>query len=120
MRTKKEAEMKQLLLLFLLIALVFSCTKDVYKNPTEAEEDKYFDLWVKNPNVFDCNIFLNFDSVGIAYANTHDTIGNYLQTDTIHIRATYQDTIIIKERTVPTDYWRKPSYTLYLPDTTIP
>ena len=112
--------MKQIFLLILFVVLAFSCTKDVYKNPMELEEDKYFDLWIKNPNTFDCAIFLNHDRVGNAEANSHEIIGNFLQADTIHLRATYLGIITIKLEAVPTDYWRKPSYTLYLPDTTIP
>ena len=101
------------LFLILIIVLTLSCSRNIYYT-TQPLEIEMFDLWVKNPNVFECEIFYNYYYIGIAEPLTHQKIARFVKPDSVFLKAIYQSTIIVEKR-MSTDYWRKPSYTFYLP-----
>lgn len=101
------------LFLILGIVLTLSCSRNIYYT-TQPVEIEMFDLWVKNPNIFECEIFYNYYYIGIVDPKSHQKIARFIKPDSIHLKALYQS-IVIAEKRISTEYWRKVSYTFYLP-----
>lgn len=77
-----------------------------------------FDLWVKNPNVFECEIFYNYYYIGIAESFAHQKIARFVKPDSVFLKAIYKS-MVITEKKMGTEGWRKASFTFYLPKVNI-
>ena len=105
-------KMKRLFLI-LGITLILSCSRNIYYT-TQPLEIEMFDLWVKNPNTFECEIFYNYYYIGIVEPVTHQKIARFNKPDSLFLKAVYQSIVVI-EKKISTEYWRKASYTFHLP-----
>lgn len=87
---------KLLCVVFIVIFMVFSCSKDT-STVTPSEEPGYFTLSVSNQTWLDTDIYVEGEFVGRVYGYSSQYIDTFQQNKNTHIKAMYGDSLVVEE-----------------------